>query len=343
MSTEKTLETKLARLRTQPGADVFILADAKDADMAWGVPSTGTRWPAVDGKSARYSMDEYVEQIREIVRQGLVDLVLASVSTMSLLAQREKLFEQSTVTPAIRANDTTDIWLSRGAQYHQSASRPFATCDLREAQYGRITSAPSTLSPIVNLGLYSVTFNHDLKRDRETLLAFKAFRRDCADCGFRYFLEVFAPNVATRIAPETLPGFINDQIVRTLAGVAREHRPEFLKIPYLGARWLDELVSFDSSLIVGILGGASGTTHDAFALLAEAKKYGARVALYGRKIKDSEHPLTFVAHLRQVADGQLAPAEAVRSYHAALAVLKIAPKRSVDEDLALTSPESHYK
>lgn len=342
MSTEKSFETKLARLRAQPGADVFILADAKDADMAWGIASPGTRWPPRPGGSPWYSMDEYVAQIREIVRQGLVDIMLASVSTMSLLAHREKLFDTSPVTPAVRANDTTDIWLSRGARYHQAASRPFSTCDLREAQYGRLTE-PSALAPVVNLGLYSITFNHDLERDRESLLAFKAFRRDCAEKGFRYFLEVFAPNVSCGLSAETIPAYLNDQIVRTLAGVSREHRPEFLKIPFLGARWLEELVNYDSSLIVGILGGASGTTHDAFALLAEAKKYGARVALFGRKIKDSEHPLTFVAHLRRVADGQMTPADAVRSYHDELQRLRIPAKRALAEDLALTSPESQYK
>jgi len=342
MSTEKTFETKLAQLRAHPGADAFILADAKDADMAWGIASPGKRWPAPAERSPWYSMDEYIAQIREIVRQGLVDIMLASVSTMSLLAHREKLFDASSVTPAIRANDTSDIWLSRGARYHESASRPFSTCDLREAQYGRLTE-PSALAPAVNLGLYSITFNHDLEHDRESLMAFKAFRRDCAEKRFRYFLEIFAPNVACGLNPEMIPAFINDQIVRTLAGVSREHRPEFLKIPFLGARWLDELVSYDSSLIVGILGGASGTTHDAFALLAEAKKYGARVALFGRKIKDSEHPLTFVSHLRRVADGQIQAADAVRSYHDELQRLKIPSKRALADDLALTSPETQYK
>ena len=342
MSTEKTFETKMTRLRAEPGADVFILADAKDADMAWGIASPGKRWPQTAERSPWYSMDEYIAQIREIVQQGLVDIMLASTSTMSLLAHREKLFDSSSVTPAIRANDTTDIWLSRGARYHETASRPFSTCDLREAQYGRLTE-PSALAPIVNLGLYSITFNNDLERDRESLLAFKAFRRDCAEKGFRYFLEIFAPNIECGLPVETIPAYINDQIVRTLAGVAREHRPEFLKIPFLGARWLDELVSYDSSLVVGILGGASGTTHDAVALLAEAKKYGARVALFGRKIKDSEHPLTFVAHLRRVADGQLEPADAVRSYHDELLRLEIPAKRTLDDDLELTSPETQYK
>lgn len=335
---EKSLDLKLARLRAQPTADTFILADAKDADMAWGIASPGTRWPRSPGESEYYSMDEYIQQIREIVRQGQIDLMLASVSTMSLLAHREGLFERSPVTPAVRANDTTDIWLTRGGCYRGSASRPFATCDLKEAQFGNPHRGASA-SAAVNLGLYSITFNNNLERDCESLLAFKSFRRECAETGFRYFLEVFAPNVACGLSPEAIPAYLNDQIVRALAGVSREQRPLFLKIPYFGPRWLEELVHYDSSLTVGILGGASGTTADAFTLLAQAKKYGARVALFGRKIKDAEHPLSFVATLRRVADGQIAPDDAVRAYHDDLKRLQIPPKRSLQDDLQITSPE----
>jgi hypothetical protein len=95
-------------------------------------------------------------------------------------------------------------------------------------------------------------------------------------------------------------------------------------------------------MIVGVLGGSSGTSLDAFTLLAEAKKYGARVALFGRKIKDAEHPLAFVATLRQVADGELAAAEAVRAYHGELQKLAIPPRRALQDDLQLTATELSY-
>jgi sugar/nucleoside kinase (ribokinase family) len=45
---------------------------------------------------------------------------------------------------------------------------------------------------------------------------------------------------------------------------------------------------------VGVLGGSVGTTHDAFELPHSAKRYGARVALFGRKINAAEHQLSFV-------------------------------------------------
>jgi hypothetical protein len=101
-------------------------------------------------------------------------------------------------------------------------------------------------------------------------------------------------------------------------------------------------VTYDPSMIVGVLGGASGTTYDAFKLLAEAKKHGARAALFGRRIKDAEHPLTMVALLRRVADGQLTAEEAVREYHGELDKLRIEPRRTLREDSQLTAEELSY-
>ena len=98
----------------------------------------------------------------------------------------------------------------------------------------------------------------------------------------------------------------------------------------------------DRSLVVGILGGSSGTTLDAFHMLWEAKKYGARVALYGRKINNSEHQLTFVKYLRAVADEELGPKEAVRAYHGDLEKLGIRPYRSLADDLEQTETATSY-
>jgi hypothetical protein len=89
--------------------------------------------------------------------------------------------------------------------------------------------------------------------------------------------------------------------------------------------------------VVGIMGGSSGTTFDAFHTLWEAKKHGARAALYGRKINNSEHQLAFVHILRLVANDQIPPDEAVRAYHGALQKLGIRPYRSLEDDLKRTS------
>ena len=72
---QKSLDQKLANIRRDPsGAKDFILADAKDADMATCLASTGK--DPVNGKPR--SLAEYRDQMREIDRQGLVDIMLMS-------------------------------------------------------------------------------------------------------------------------------------------------------------------------------------------------------------------------------------------------------------------------
>ena len=242
------------------------------------------------------------------------------------LAVEEQLFDGSSVTPAIRANDTSDIHFLTGAAYPQQPSRPFFTA-----------SVPQIARAGADLALYSITPLGDADVDVPALGAYRKFRAEAESSGLRHFLEVFAPNVPGR-APADPGRFLNDFVARTLAGVPRASRPLFLKLPYFGAEVMRELVAYDANLIPGILGGASGTTYDAFFLLEDARRNGARVALFGRKIKDSEHPLTFVTHLRAIADGELDAREACRSYHAELKRLGITPQRPLTQDLELTAP-----
>jgi hypothetical protein len=60
-------------------------------------------------------------------------------------------------------------------------------------------------------------------------------------------------------------------------------------------------------LIIGVLGGSSGTTYDAFKLVHDAQKYGRRAALFGRKINNAEHQLAFIELLRRIVDGEVGP------------------------------------
>src|SRR5947208_16527379 len=114
----KTLDQKLARIHADPsGAKDFILADAKDADMAFGVGAPGLSPERHDGELRFRTLAEYRAQIREILEQGLVDIMLMSASTSEVLALQERLFDKSTITPAARANDTTDVHVLRGGKY----------------------------------------------------------------------------------------------------------------------------------------------------------------------------------------------------------------------------------
>jgi hypothetical protein len=337
---EKTLDVKLAALRNDSACRAFILADAKDADMAFGISSPGK---APDGRLR--SLSEYRDQMREIVRQGLVDIMLMSASTSEILTIRERIFDSSAVTPAVRANDTTDIHIVRASRYPAAPSQPFTTATIDHIQAGKQPCTEDERRLGANLGLYSVTFNNDPERDLKVLETYKAFRLEAEEKHFDHFLEVFHPNVPAGVhglAPEEIPCFVNDHIVRLLAGVPSTARPRFLKIPYAGPRSLEELCAYDASLVVGVMGGSAGTTHDAFALVHDAKRHGARVALFGRKINAAEHQLSFVQYLRLVADDQILPAEAVKAYHGALQALAIPPRRSLAQDLELTSTSANY-
>jgi hypothetical protein len=91
-----------------------------------------------------------------------------------------------------------------------------------------------------------------------------------------------------------------------------------------------------------VLGGSAGTTYDAFRLIHDAQKHGARVALFGRKINNAEHQLAFIAMLRLIVTGRIGPEEAVRAYHGILDRLGLPAKRPLDQDLQLTDPAMSY-
>jgi hypothetical protein len=340
---EKTLDRKLARILADSSCRDFIVADAKDADMAFGLSAPGLSPEHHAGEARFRTLAEYRQLIRDVVQQGLVDIALMSASSNEVLTLQERLFDNSPVTPAIRANDTTDIWLAAGSgRYTQQPSVPFRTATIDHAMCGKSECEPHERGWGADLGLYSITLNNDVELDHLSLSAYKAFRLEAEQKGFRHFLEVFAPNACGKVCPKDIPRFINDSIARTLAGVTRRGRPVFLKIPYYGPAAMEALATYDPQLVVGVLGGSAGTTFDAFHMLWEAKKYGARAALYGRKINSAEHQLTFVRYLRAIADDQVLPEEAVRAYHGDLQRLKIRPHRSLEDDLQLTSTAQSY-
>ena len=130
--------------------------------------------------------------------------------------------------------------------------------------------------------------------------------------------------------------YMNDNLARSLSGVLKRDRPEFLKYPYNGPKALEELVAFDPGLVIGVLGGGAGTTRDTFELLYQAEKYGARVALFGRKINLAESQLDIVRFMRAVADGHMRPLEAVRAYHSELKVKNIPAVRPLEDDSKVT-------
>ncbi|GAB0117897.1 hypothetical protein [Acidisoma sp. 7E03] len=331
------LDEKLSRIRGgQYRRSDFIIADAKDGDMGSGITTCGPRYDGTGEARGWKTRREYLDQIAAVVRQDIVDIMLTSASNLEIL-RAEGVYAGSRVKPAIRANDATDCWGGvQGGSYTAQMSRPFRSANLSHVMYGR-PEAPAG-SPITgtDLGLYSITFNNDLDADLRSLEAFAAFRAEAGRLGFSYFLEVFNPNAPQGLRKEAIPAFVNDCLLRCLSGLTQAERPRFLKIPFNGRAAMEELAAYDPSVVIGVLGGGAGTTRDTFELLFQAEKAGARLALFGRKINLAESPLAIVRFMRAVADGEIAPAEAVRAYHAALEAEGVRPRRPLDQDLEIT-------
>ncbi len=320
----KALDRKLATITSgtyAPGD--FILADAKDADMAHGVQAPGVD-PVRGGPGFR-TRPEFLGHMTEEIRAEAVDIMLTSVSNGERLV-RDGIFADSKVTLAVRGNDTTDVWNPRGGNYASHPSMPFATANLERVR------------DFCSLVLYSVTFNNHIEHDVRTLEAFAEFRARAHAAGVQYFLEVFNPNAPVDLDPQDVGPFVNDHIIRLLAGVAQAERPLFLKVVYNGPAALSELSGHDPSLVVGILGGSAGTTRDTLELLHQGERHGARVALFGRKVQRAQSQLDLLAAMRAVVDGQLTPEDGVSQYHKALQEKGISPSRALADDQRITDP-----
>lgn len=321
---EKSLDIKLEKTRQgKYKPSDFIIADAKDGDMGGGITAFG-HVPEDPSRSKSYT--GHLEDMREMTTSKLIDVMLMSVSGAERLVNDE-VFKNSSVTPAVRLNDTSDIWGPRGSKYKIHPAQNF-----RSARIDKVI-------PLVDLGLYSITFSNDLKSDLASLNEFHSFLDNISGKNLRYFLEVFNPQIDIGIDKENLPGYVNDSIVRSLAGLTKEDSPLFLKIPFNGPKAMEELCQYDpGNLIVGVLGGGIGTTRDTFELIRQSEKYGARVALFGRKILFAEVPKLIVTMMRAVVQGEMSTDEAVKMYHSQITEMGISPKLSLEDDLKITDP-----
>ena len=322
----KSLDKKLINIRSLDNKrSNFIIADAKDADMAGGIRGPGfirKKDGILTNKPDNFS--SYVNKMDEMTKSNLVDIMLMSMSSAEILI-KNKIFSNSPVTPAIRLNDTTCTWgMIRHGDYERHESRPFSTAQLDYA------------IQFVDLGLYSITFNKNIDRDVLMLDKYRDFRKNAEEIGMRHFLEVFNSAILD-LSLKEMGQYVNDCILKTLAGQLNKEKPLFLKIAYNGPAAMDELSSYDPSrLIVGILGGSKGTTRDCFELINQAYKYGARVALFGRKINLCEHQISMVETMRTLIDDDIDSLEGVKIYHDKLKKLKIKSDREIKEDSEIT-------
>jgi hypothetical protein len=324
----KSLEIKLEKIKKQNYKPKdFIIADAKDADMAMGIITPG---PERDNRGkilkTYKKLNDYKKAMVSMSKSNLIDIMLMSASIGEELIKK-KIFNNSKVTPAIRMNDTSDIWLMRNGNYRSTNPRPFRSARL------------DSVSKFAKLGLFSMTFSRNVDFDLSMLNAYRDFRIEATNYKFKHFLEVFNPPINIGLKPKELGDYINDCIIKAIAGQTKDERPLFLKIAYNGPKAMEDLATYDpANLIVGILGGSKGTTRDCFELIKKASKYGAKVALFGRKINLSESPVSLVKIMRTVIEENLKTDEAVKLYHDELKQKNLIPDRPLKKDLQITDP-----
>ena len=289
--------------------------------MANGCKTAGLQ----KGSSSRYNpIQVYRDDMRKIMDSDLVDIMLTSLSSAEVLTQ-QGAYANTEITPAVRLNDTTDIWVGRGAAYESHPALPFRTARL------------DRVKPVSDLGLYAITFYNDLHQDHRTLEEYARFRDEASAKGIRHFLEVFNPKTQVVTPGADFGSYNNDAVVRCLAAVSKHDKPLFLKAAYNGPAATEEIASYDpENLIFGILGGGAGTTRDCLELIRQAERYGARVALFGRKIYYAEDSISMVTAMRRTIEEKLDSVEATKAYHADLEKLGISPFRELNADLELT-------
>src|SRR5258708_32315823 len=122
----------------------------------------------------------------------------------------ERLVANSAVTPAARANDTSDVWAVRGGKYPGEASRSFRTATIDHIMYGSIDPKPNEKVIGTDLGLYSITFTNNLDEEHHALGEFHEFRLAPERKGLRNFLDAFNPNPETGITETASPPSAND-------------------------------------------------------------------------------------------------------------------------------------
>ena len=214
-SMEKSLDRKIARILADPSCRDFILADAKDADMAFGLAAPGRSPERHAGEGRFRTLAEYRQLMREIVAQEQVDIMLMTRQHERAAGDRGAAVR---LQPghAGRPRQRHDRHLA-GRRLRAATARsrraPFRTATLDHIQCGQAECRPPERRRGADLGLYSVTFNNDVELDRRTLEAYRAFRIEAESKGFRHFLEVFDPNAPA--APAGRSGPVHQ----------RQHRP----------------------------------------------------------------------------------------------------------------------
>ena len=200
---KKSLKIKIQKIKNHKYRPKdFIIADAKDGDLAMGITTPGPIRNSKGEISKGYKkLNDYKKSMMAMTKSKLVDIMLMSASVGESLIQK-KLFKDSSVTPAIRMNDTSDIWLMRNGNYRATNPRPFRSARIE------------AVNKLVNLGLFSVTFSKNVDFDLAMLNAYRDFRIEAVKYRFDHFLEIFNPPIDIGLKPQELGDYVNDCIIK---------------------------------------------------------------------------------------------------------------------------------
>lgn len=299
----------------------FLITFAKDADLLRGCSATGR-----DGLNRPRPLAAYRADVKRVIESDLADIVLTSLSTAEMLAETG-VYARASATPAVRLNDPTDTWRVRGGAYPAFPALPFRSSRL------------DAVKPVSNLGLYGMTFYNDPVQDHATLTAYSEFRDLASRVGIRHFLQVSDPAIEIDTGDADYAAYRNDIMIRSLAGVARRERPIFIEAEYLGPAATEELASWHPSrIVIGITGCRGGTTRDCLERLAQAERYGARLANFSRESFNCEDPVLMLVAMRRVIRDAMSSFEAARAYHDDLKAAGLRPNRPLQDDTELTCP-----
>lgn len=290
-----------------------MLGDAKESDLALqGLPSRLQRsWERPDANFPYRSREAYFDQIQELVEDSPLDLMVVSPEVAEKTAGDAGAFSRSPVSPAVRS--APGFW----------SPEPGPT------DGGWISDGP--------FPLFGVGFCRDRELDQAELDAYEKFRFVAGAARTRHLLELYPSCGCDGGPPWRVDDLLADRLLHSILEVPVAARPLLIQAPYYGPALMESLAATLPGVPVGIVGGPAGTTFDAFRLLAESKKYGARGALFGRRIASAEHQPAFVRFLDYLARGDVTPAEAVHAYHGVLQGLGIRPRRDLAEDLMPTA------
>ena len=107
----KSLDQKIKKIRENTyNPKDFIIADAKDADMAMGRRAPGIIRDESGKLTGNFdSFQTYLDKMESLTESKLVDVMLMSLTSAERLVAKN-IFSNSPVTPAVRLNDTSCIW-----------------------------------------------------------------------------------------------------------------------------------------------------------------------------------------------------------------------------------------